>query len=102
MKVTLKRTGGVGGIARQWEVDSNLLPAEKVRGLQKLLKNANFFALGADLVNTGQNRDLFCYELTVAVEGKRHTVQCAENSLSRALRGFIEGVIAAALKAGIR
>ena len=94
MKVTLKRTGGVGGMTRQWELDINKLPSQKALEFRTLLETTNFFALGASLVNPAQSRDRFCYELTVEKEGKKHTVQCSEESLSAPLRRCLDWITA--------
>ncbi len=93
MKVTLKRTGGVAGMMKQWAINMNALPTQKAAEFKELLEAANFFALGASLVNSGQNRDRFCYELTVEKEGKKHTVQCAEEALSAPLRRCLDWIV---------
>lgn len=92
MKVRLKRTGGVTGMTKQWEIDFEMLPSEKAFEFKKLLEAANFFALGANLVSTGQNRDQFCYELTVEEAEKKHTVQCTESSLTKPLMNLLNAV----------
>ena len=93
MKIKLTRTGGVAGMIKQWEIDLNALPTQRVLEFKKLLETANFFALGASLVKSGQSRDEFCYELTVEKEGKRHTVQCAEEELSQPLRRCLDWIV---------
>ena len=93
MKVRLKRTGGIAGMTKQWEIDFCTLPSEKVFEFKKLLEAANFFALGANLVSASQSRDQFCYELTVEEEGKKHTVQCAEDLMTKSMRNLLNVVL---------
>lgn len=93
MKVQLKRSGGVAGISRRWELDERTLSSEQAQELKRLLERAGFFALPLQLGSAGQARDTFCYELIVEDEGKRHMVKCAEPSVPRPLWDCIEWIL---------
>ncbi len=93
MKVRLKRSGGMAGIPREWQIDEGSLSQQEAQKLSRLLAQAGFFSLPSEAGRTGQARDVFFYELTVEEGEKRHTVKCAEPGLSRLLRDFIDCVL---------
>lgn len=92
MKVRLKRTGGVAGIPRQWEIDERALAPKKALEFRGLLKTANFFALPPQVGKIGTTRDAFCYELTIEDQGQRHTVNCVEQDAPKTLCDCLEWV----------
>lgn len=90
MKIYLKRTGGLAGIAKKWELDEQRLDPHKAAELKKLLKEADFFALPGALGGPNQARDAFIYELTVELEGRKRTVICCEETAGAPLRRCLE------------
>ena len=96
MKICLKRTGGLGGISKGWEVDDADLDPEKASELKRLLEAADFFSLSRELGAHEQVRDHFIYEVTVEGIHKKHTVQCAEPAIPKPLWDFFEQIFRAA------
>ena len=92
MKVRLKRTGGIAGIRRQWEIDELILASKKASEWKKLLDKANFFSLPGELGNSERARDAFCYELTVEDKDKKHTVKCTEQNAPKSLCDCLEWI----------
>ncbi len=90
MKVTLKRTGGVGGLTRHWTIDSDTLSPVKAEELKTLLKGTDFSSIKS--VSPGQCRDHFCYEITIEKQEKKKTVQCSEENLTAPLRHCIDWI----------
>ena len=93
MKVSLKRTGGLAGIPRQWEIDERRLSPVQLKEPKKILTEADFFGLPSELGNPGESRDVFIYQLEVEDEERRHTVKCCEPSLLDPLRDCIEWIL---------
>ena len=93
MRVRLKRTGGLAGIQRQWEMDERKVSPVQLKKLKKILKEANFFGLPSELESPGESRDVFFYQLEVEDEGRTHTVKCSEPSLAEPLRDCIEWIL---------
>jgi hypothetical protein len=96
MRVILKRSGGMAGMSRQWQLDERGLAPAKIQELRSFVDQANFFALPSEIGGTGQLRDSFAYQLTVEDGGKTHTINCAEAALSEPLRNFIGWVMKSA------
>ncbi len=92
MRVSLKRTGGVAGIPREWQIDVRALAPKKASEFRELLKTANFFSLPSQVGKIGPTRDAFCYELTIEDQGKRHTVKCAERGAPKPLCDCLEWI----------
>jgi hypothetical protein len=93
MRIKLKRTGGVAGIPREWELDEGALSPQKVQELKKLLRRADFFALPSEAGGPGRARDAFRYELTVEEGERKHTVRCAEPEVPPPLWDCIEWIL---------
>ena len=93
LKVCLKRTGGVAGIRGQWEIDGHALDSKKASELKKLLETADFFSLPCEVGNLKEVRDVFCYELTVEDEDKKHTVRCAEPAVPKPVRDCLDWIL---------
>ena len=91
MKVFLKRTGGAGGITRQWKIDLESLPPEKSRELKTLLEDVN----GAESKSAAasQCRDHFCYELMIEDPGKKKTLRYSEENLPPPLRHCVDWIL---------
>jgi len=95
MRIKLKRTGGLAGIPREWELDERALSTQEVQELRRLLRKADFFALPSEAGGPGRARDAFWYELSVEEGERKHTVRCAEPATPPPLRDFIEWILKA-------
>lgn len=93
MRVRLKRTGGLAGIPREWQLDEGSLSQQQAQELSRLLAQVGFFSLPSEVGRPGRARDAFFYELTVEEGEKRHRVKCAEPALSPPLRDCIDWVL---------
>ena len=93
MRIRLKRTGGLAGIPREWELDERALSPQKRQELKKLLRRADVFALPSEVEGSGRARDAFRYELTVEDGERKHTVRCAEPDVPPPLRECIEWMV---------
>jgi hypothetical protein len=93
MRIKLKRTGGVAGIPREWELDEQTLSPQEAQELRNLLRRADFFALPSEVEGSGRARDAFRYELTVEEGERKHTVRCAEPEVPPPLRACIEWIV---------
>ncbi len=92
-RVNLKRTGGLAGIPKTWQLDERTLSPRKIEDFKKLLKGANFFRLPRKIPSPTQARDVFCYELTWEDRQRCHTVCCAESSASSHLQECIAWIL---------
>ena len=78
MKACLKRTGGVAGILKQWDISESALSVKNVSGLKSLLEKASFFSLPSEIKSPKKVRDSFFYELTIEDKGRKHRVRRCE------------------------
>jgi len=76
MRIEVRRTGGVAGIARTWEVDTAQLPAGRAAEIERIAKG-----LAARISRIA---DGFSYEVTI--DGQSIVTDDAE-ALLRAIRG---------------
>ena len=90
MKISLKRTGGVAGAIRQWEIDLETLPPEESAELKNILNNVDFSKNQS--ITAVQCRDTFCYELTFEENGKTRSMQCAEETTPESLKICIDWI----------
>jgi hypothetical protein len=93
MRIKLKRTGGVAGVPREWELDEGALSPQQLQERKTLLRRAEFFALPSEAGGSGRARDAFRYELTVEEGERTHTVRCAEPDVPPPLRACMEWMV---------
>ncbi|MGH3104001.1 MAG: protealysin inhibitor emfourin [Gaiellaceae bacterium] len=78
MQISVKRSGGFAGIEEEVAtVDTEQLAAASAERLERLVDEIGFFDLPAS-VSDGEGADRFRYEVTVAADGRRHTVTYTE------------------------
>ncbi len=93
MRISLKRTGGITGIAKSKILDDDSLSSSDKKELEQLLIESDFFSLPFELPKDPNYRDAFCYELCIEYEDKTHTVKLSESSMTIALRRLIQWII---------
>lgn len=74
-RVEFLRTGGIAGIPLQLKLESQSLTNEEWETLAKLIDAVGFFDLPQAQHQSARGADRFSYEITVAADGKQHTVK---------------------------
>jgi hypothetical protein len=92
LRITLKRSGGFGGIRTTASLDISKLAPDKSAEICRLIDGANFFKLPKTIQPQSPQADRFHYELTIEGEGQSHTVFIGEEAASSALKSLIAWV----------
>ena len=92
MKVCLKRTGGLAGISKQWEIHESALSVKKASELKRHLEKADFFSLPGEIKGSKKMRDGFFYELVVEDEGRKHRVGRCELGVSKSFYDCLQWI----------
>ena len=92
MRITLKRSGGFGGIRTTASLDISKLAPDTSAEIRRLIDGANFFNLPKTIHAERPQPDRFHYELTIEGEGQSHTVCIGEEAASSALKSLIAWV----------
>jgi hypothetical protein len=75
MKISIKRTGGLAGLAEQVAAtDTAELDPATAQTVEQAIQHIGFFSLPAHASEGIVGADLFHYEVTVTDGGRRHTV----------------------------
>lgn len=88
MRVSLVRSGGVHGIRRTAELDTETLDRERADELRQLVWAADLSRIGEPTINVAADR--FRYTLTVDEAGHRETLTFAEDRVPSAVRPLVE------------
>jgi heat shock protein HslJ len=94
----LERTGGIAGQRKIVMLNTELLPSEDARQLNKMVNDAGFFSLPEKLPEKKKGADLFFYRLTVEKfalsfsEGKKHTVEGNQLNIPAKLQSLIKAL----------
>ena len=87
MKIKFLRTGGQGPISRRSaSIDVSALPDAKAREAEQLVDSARFFELP----------EKFTYRITVEQEGRSHTVEAGQSTLSGPLHELVNWLMSKA------
>lgn len=92
MKIFFQQSGGIAGISKSVNLDTNFLPSAEVRKVQSIVKTSKFFELP---LKTGQPdlraADYFKYKITLeGDDGKKHTVETTDITKPSELGPLIE------------
>jgi len=96
MHIHFERTGGFAGMTLTADIATDTLSRDDQSRLQQLVEDADFFALPAELRDTGAAVDQFVYRITIEVAGRRHTVETAESAAAPELQPLLEWLTRAA------
>lgn len=88
-QVRFQRSGGVAGMRTTSTIDSESLPREERKRLRSLIDRAGFFDLPEEIIGPPRP-DQFLYTITVAIEGKQHTVRTTDTAAPDQLKPLIE------------
>jgi len=89
MRIHFERTGGFMGRKLTIDLDSADLPEEEQESLRKILEEANFFDLPADLA-TQRVPDEYQYDITITTETITHSVRASDTASPPSLRALIQ------------
>jgi hypothetical protein len=95
MKIAFERTGGFAGPAmrRATEVDTNTLPPDEAREVEKLVQQANVFGLSSPAKGSSPARDAFRYHLKFESGEKTHSIELGETEIPATLRPLIDWLV---------
>lgn len=89
MRITLKRSGGFGGIQTTASLDIEKLPAKKAAELRLLVEGCGFFALPKIIRAKSPQPDRFQLDLTIEDDKQAHTVSIAEEAASKEVKALL-------------
>lgn len=80
MRIYFEQKGGIAGVSRSANIDTNVLPSSEVQEVQSMLDNAKFFDLPSNSDQPDRRAaDYFKYTITVQTDdGKKHTVETTD------------------------
>jgi hypothetical protein len=85
MKISLVRTGGVGGIRRQITLDTSELPKKEEKQLRNMIATASFYELPEKIRSTESGADRFCYQIGVEEGDSCKSVWVEETAVPESL-----------------
>lgn len=99
MRITLTRTGGVGGVGMNATLDAAALPAAERAELERLVAAAGLWTSPARLLAPARAPDRFRYQLRIEEGPRRREIRVAEEVLPEPLRELVRWVEARAAPA---
>jgi hypothetical protein len=92
LRITLKRSGGFGGIRTTVSLDISKLAPAKGAEIRRLIDRADFFKLPQTVHTPRPQPDRLHYDLTIEDGPQVHTVSLSEEALSPQLKPLIAWV----------
>ena len=92
MRITLKRSGGFGGIQTTASLDLDTPSDAKAAEARRLIDAADFFNLPKTIRLQQQQPDRFQFELTIEDGQRSHTVSTSEDAASKELKTLVSWV----------
>ena len=86
--ITFERSGGIVGNAIDFDVQLESLPKVEVERLRKLIDDADFFNIPANIGMTSYH-DEFLYKITVEDGDKYHSVRTTDTSMPKTLLSLV-------------
>lgn len=90
MRIEFERSGGVAGLRLSATIESDSLPNQEADDLCKLVEDAGFFDLPADITSPKAQPDQFVYAVTVETEARRHTVRVDDSTAPARLQPLLD------------
>ncbi len=89
MKITFERSGGFTGLRLAAEIELAMLAESEFGRLSQLVGDSGFFDLPEQILSKERQPDRFSYRLTVAEDGRTHTVEVDEEAVPEKLAPLI-------------
>ena len=95
MRIEFERSGGFAApMQMRTTIDAASLAPEERTDLERMIKEARFFALPPRMLATQPGGDRFQYTVTVETADGRHTVEIDEAAASPAVRQLLKWLTA--------
>lgn len=80
MKIYFEQKGGIAGISRSTNIDTNLLPSSEVQQIHSMVEGSKFFNLPPKSSSPDRRAaDYFVYTITLETDdGRKHTVETTD------------------------
>lgn len=80
MKIYFEQKGGIAGVSRSVNLDTNVLPSSEVQEIHSMVENSKFFELPSKSSPPDRRAaDYFQYIITLQTdEGRKHTVETTD------------------------
>jgi hypothetical protein len=92
LKLTIIRGGGVAGITRQTELESDALPPDEATKLDELVEGSGLLGEAAPREVPPAHPDELSYEVIVEQEGRARTQRFTEQTLPDEVRRLIASI----------
>ena len=96
MQIDFVRSGGFAGMRLAASLDTQNPPSAAGANLEKLVADAAFFELPAEIRSASPGADRFEYRITIAAGQNTHVVSLQEAAMPDPLRPLIEQLTALA------
>lgn len=97
MKVYLEKSGGFAGMVTSTSVDTQLLPPNEAKEIQRLIENSQFFELASQPPQSSKTTkgaaDYFTYKITIQDDKREHTVQLNDINMGPNIKPLIDFLI---------
>jgi hypothetical protein len=80
MRIQFERSGGFAGLLVRTSIDTGSLSKEEADKLQKMVAEAGFFDLPAQLSSPSPGADQFQYKVSIEEGDRRHTVETSDQA----------------------
>ena len=90
MNIDFIQTGGFAGMRISVNIETQELPLDQSRKLEKLVSEAGFFSLSPNITSPEPLPDRFEYQISVSSEGKSHSVTVSESVVPDRLRPLLD------------
>jgi len=92
IRVSVVRTGGIGGMKRTASLDTETLDEERAAHLRRLVEQANIAHVSEPTIRATRDKDRFHYTMTVQHGAFQHCLTFAEERTPEQLQPLLEMV----------
>jgi hypothetical protein len=96
VRVHFERSGGFGGLLLTVTIESDTLSVDEQQQLRRLIDEADFFNLPAELSDSSGAVDQFVYKVVVESADRSHSVQTTEAAAPTTLQPLLDWLTRAA------
>jgi len=94
MQISIRRTGGFGGITSTVDVDTHDLPPDEARTIEEMIQRLDFFNLPPRFAPSRSVRDSFEYEIVVRQAGREYAVLTTDTAGPDELQQLVQRLMA--------